>query len=70
MLFAWTFFIMLAVMAVLHSGSMFLLTQMAVPASVLIANFLTHTKYRRLAGFFFFMLVALTYVVQFYSKII
>ncbi|MDR3365926.1 MAG: hypothetical protein LBO71_03040 [Prevotellaceae bacterium] len=70
MLFVWTFFIMLAVMAALPSGSMFLLPLMAVPASVLIANFLTLTKYRRLAGFFFFVLVALTYVVQFYSKII
>jgi hypothetical protein len=67
MLFVWNFFIMLAVMVALPSGSMFLLPLMAVPASVLIANFLTLTKYRRLAGFFFFMLVALTYVVQYYA---
>ncbi|MDR2813129.1 MAG: hypothetical protein LBB79_00510 [Prevotellaceae bacterium] len=69
MLFVWTFFIMLAVMLTLPSGSMFLLPLMAIPASVLIANFLTLTKYRRLAGFFFFMLVALTYVVQYHTLI-
>ncbi|MDR0711842.1 MAG: hypothetical protein LBF67_05825 [Prevotellaceae bacterium] len=68
-LFVWTFFIMLAVMVKLPSGSMFLLPLMAIPAGVLIANFLTHTKYRRLAGFFFFMLIALTYVAQFYEML-
>jgi hypothetical protein len=69
MLFVWTFFIMLAVMVALPSGSMFLLPLMAIPASVLIANFLTLTKYRHLAGFFFFMLVVLTYVAQFYEMV-
>lgn len=69
MLFVWTFFIMLTVMVALPSGSMFLLPLMAVPASVLIANFLALTKYRRLAGFFFFMLIVLTYVVQYYTAV-
>ncbi|MDR0565455.1 MAG: hypothetical protein LBG47_00220 [Prevotellaceae bacterium] len=70
MLFVWTFFIMLAVMVTLPSGSMFLLPLMAVPASVLIANLLTLTRHRRMAGFFFFMLIALTYVVQYYDAVV
>jgi hypothetical protein len=70
MLFAWTFFIMLAVMVTLPSGSMFLLPLMAVPASVLIANFLTLARYRRLASFFFFVLIALNYVVQYHAAIL
>jgi hypothetical protein len=69
MLFVWTFFIMLAVMLTLPSGSMFLLPLMAVPASVLTANFLTLTKYRRMAGLLFFTLVALAYVVQYYTTV-
>jgi hypothetical protein len=68
-LFVWAFFILLVVVVALPSGSMFLLPLMAVPASVLIANFLALSRYRRLTGLLFFLLVALTYAVQYYAVV-
>jgi hypothetical protein len=66
-LFVWAFFIMLAVMVALPSGSMFLIPLMAIPASVLTANYLTLTRYRRIASLLFYLLILLTYVVQHYE---
>jgi len=66
-LFVWMFFIMLVVMVALPSGSMFLIPLMALPASVLTANYLTLTRYRSIAGILFYLLILLTYAVQYYD---
>lgn len=68
-LFVWAFFIMLAIMIALPSGSMFLMPLMALPASVLTANYLTLTRYRRVAGALFYLLILLTYATQYYDVV-
>jgi hypothetical protein len=65
-LFVWSFFIMLLIMVALPSGSMFLLPLMAMPASVLIGNYLTLARYRRISGTLFFLLIILSFVVQYF----
>ncbi|MDR3329213.1 MAG: hypothetical protein LBS63_03770 [Prevotellaceae bacterium] len=66
-LFIWGFFIMLVVLVALPSGSVLLMPLMAIPASVLISNYLSITRYRFLASVMFWGLIALTYVVQYCS---
>ena len=66
-LFVWAFFIMLAVMLALPSGSMFLMPLMALPAAVLAANYLALTRYRLIAGLIFYLLILLTFAVQYYD---
>lgn len=68
-LFVWAFFIMLIIMVALPSGSMFLMPLMALPASVLMANYLTLTRYRRVAGILFYLLILLTYAVQYFDMV-
>ncbi|MDR0414943.1 MAG: hypothetical protein LBH84_05960 [Prevotellaceae bacterium] len=68
-LFAWTFFILLAAMVAIPSDYTHLLPLMAVPAGALIANYFSLSNYRRLAEIFFFLLVALTFVVQYYPAV-
>ena len=68
-LFVWAFFIMLAVMVGLPSGSMFLMPLMALPAGVLTANYLTLTRYRHIATMLFYLLILLTYAVQYYEVV-
>jgi len=65
-LFVWSFFIMLFIMVALPSGSMFLLPLMAMPASVLIGNYLMLARYRRISGTLFFLLIILSYMVQYF----
>jgi hypothetical protein len=69
-LFVWAFFVMLVVMVLLPSGSMLLMPLMALPAGVLTANYLTLTRYRRVAGLLFYLLMLLTYATQYYDEVV
>jgi hypothetical protein len=64
-LLLWAFCILLFVSLFLPSGSMFLMPLLAVPSSVLIANYLIATKMRKWAGVQFLILIALTFFIQY-----
>ncbi|MGL4364156.1 MAG: hypothetical protein ACRCSB_03005 [Bacteroidales bacterium] len=68
-LFVWSFFIMLGVMIGMPSGSLFLMPLMAVPSSVLIANYFVQTKYRLLSSMLFVLFILITYFVHYYDEL-
>jgi hypothetical protein len=64
-LLLWAFFVLLIISLFLPSGSMLLMPLVALPASVLMANYFMMTKFRKFAGLNFLILIVLTFLVQF-----
>ncbi|GHT10775.1 hypothetical protein AGMMS4956_02780 [Bacteroidia bacterium] len=65
-LLLWAFFVLLIISLFLPSGSMFLMPLLAIPSSILVGNYFIITKRRRWAGWQFFILLALTFLTQYF----
>ncbi|GHU93978.1 hypothetical protein FACS1894156_1580 [Bacteroidia bacterium] len=65
-LLLWAFFVLLIISLFLPSGSMFLMPLLAIPSSILIGNYFVITKSRQWAGWQFFILLALTFLTQYF----